>query len=251
MLRAVIVDDENSGVESLKRLLKKNCQDIEVISTAGSVEEGISAIEENNPDVLFLDIELPDGSGFDILEVIEQKNMSVIFTTAHNQYAIRAIKFAALDYLMKPLNSEELIIAVKKLNDHHSKNDNRKEHIKLLQNNIRNSQGENFGKIALPSTEGFMFIEVENIIRCEAQSNYTMFYFVGGEKNLVSKTLGEFEDLLLGCNFLRVHNSHLINMKHAKKYVRGKGGFVVMTDGSMVEVSVRKKEAFIQQLSKV
>lgn len=250
MLKAVIVDDENSGIESLKRLLKKNHSEIEVVATAGSVEEGIAKIEALSPDVLFLDIELPDGSGFDILEVIEQKNLSVIFTTAHNQYAIRAIKFAALDYLLKPLDGEELATAVSKLAEQNP-NDSRREHVRLLQNNIRNTQGDNFGKIALPTTEGFMFVEVENIIRCEAQSNYTQFYFVGGEKNLVSKTLGEFEDLLLGCNFLRVHNSHLINMKHAKKYVRGKGGFVVMSDGAMVEVSVRKKDAFIQQLARV
>lgn len=245
-MNAIIIEDEKNNAERLERMLSRHCPEIILKKTAASVQEGILAINEFNPDILFLDIELPDGTGFEIFDHFSSPAFEVIFTTAFDKFAIKAIKFSAADYLLKPIDKEELIAAVEKvksLKDDSSKSRNisffKEKHKNQLLNNI-----------ALPTSDGYKIVSIDQIIRCEADGNYTRFHLDKNEKILVSKSLKEFEDLLEDCNFCRVHHSHLINMKHAVKYQKGEGGYVIMSDNASVEVSKRKKDQFLKQLFK-
>lgn len=249
MLSAFIVDDEVQSRETLERMLINFCPQVEILGKAASVAEAVTLIDEQQPDVVFLDIEMPGGNGFTLLEHYEELPFEVIFTTAHDLYAINAIKFSALDYLLKPVNIKELQEAVKRAEKKiGSKNENsRTQKIDTLKSNL--SQGDQpFSKIALPTSEGIDFVEIDDIIRVEAERSYSNFHLKSRKKILVSKPLREFEDLLEQCNFFRTHKSHMINLNHLKKYVKGKGGYVIMNDDSHVDVSVRRKEALLQRI---
>ncbi|NAY91302.1 response regulator [Muricauda sp. JGD-17] len=246
---AIIVDDEERHHETLGKMLDNFCPSIEILGDAYNVDEAVGLIHEKNPQIIFLDIEMPGGNGFTLFDHFEEPPFEVIFTTAHDLYAINAIKYAALDYLMKPVNIKELQDAVARATKVIGKKENTTstEKINVLKSNLR-LEDQRFTKIALPSSDGIDFIEAEAIIRAEAERSYSNFYLQNGKKILVSKPLKEYEALLEQCNFFRVHKSHMINLTHLEKYVKGKGGYVIMNDGSHVDVSVRKKDDLLNRL---
>lgn len=246
-MNAVIIDDEKRSRESLELLVKDYCPEVNVLEMADSVATGVEAVKKHKPDILFLDIELQDGTGFDLLEKVAGNNFYVIFTTAFENYALRALKLSAVDYLLKPINADELKAAVKKASDIIDKS-NQESNFQLLLQNLQSNTGMH--KIALPTSEGLTFINVHDIIRCQADGSYTHFFFKSQKKLLVSKKIKEYEELLSPYNFVRVHHSHLVNLDEVTKYVRGDGGYVVMSDGETVYVSKRKKEDFMSALNK-
>ncbi len=245
-IRAIIVEDEARNANSLKKLTEKYCPNIEILSIAPSVEAAIETIRTIDPDLVFLDVELPDGSGFRVIESFPQDKFSVIFVTAYEHYAIKAIKASAIDYLLKPVDIDDLMTAVNKVQLYMDSPENigRKEML------VFNSKQENLlrQKIALPTVEGILFVLQEDIVQCEAEGNYTSFYLTTREKILVSKPLNYFEDVLDNAQFCRSHQSHLVNLSHVKKYVKGRGGYLIMNDGSKIEVSARMKTELLDKL---
>ena len=248
MITAVIVDDERRGREALSNMISEFIQSVEVVAVTDSVEKGIEAIVELNPDLVFLDVELKGETGFDLLEQMMPVNFEVIFTTAHQHYALKAIKFSAIDYILKPVSIEDLKEAVQKA-DHKIRSKSLSQNFNVLLENIK-SQNKKQHKIALSSSEGYMFTEISDILYCTADGNYTYFYTKGSGKILVSKNIKEYETLLNEHNFFRIHRSYLVNMDEVKKYIRGEGGYVIMSDGSSLDVSKRRKEQFISLLAK-
>lgn len=240
MIKAIVIDDEASARETLSIVLSKYCPDVQVVSTADSAQSGIAEIKKHKPELIFLDVEMPYGNGFDLLEKAGEKNFEVIFTTAYDEYAIRAIKFAALDYLLKPINIRELKAAVEKAI---VKKRNESENKNLVETKTR------MKKIALPTAHGQVFVVVDEIIRLQADDNYTHFFLTDGKKLLVSRTMKEFEELLEGNNFSRIHQTHLINIDHIKEYNRNDSE-VKMADGSSIPVSRRNKMDFLKMLEK-
>ena len=238
MLKAIIVDDENGARQSLANILTAKCSNVEVKATADSVSKAMTAIKDIKPDIVFLDIQLHNETGFDLLEKIGNPGFEVIFTTAYDKYAIRAIKFAAVDYLLKPIDTNELLAAVKKAEAKRTLAE-RNDHIRVLLNNRKTeSAGQTIG---LPTMDGFDFVIINDIIRIESTGNYSTFFFANKTSIVASRLLKEFEELLSDSNFFRVHQSHLVNLKHIRKYLKGDGGELMMIDDSMVPVSKRKK----------
>ncbi|MCH8904658.1 MAG: response regulator transcription factor [Bacteroidetes bacterium] len=247
MIHAVIIDDEEKARNNLDNLLKEYCEQVEVVAKEGTIAAGIKAINNSNPDLVFLDVEMRNETGFDLFDKKEDIDFEVIFVTAHHKYAVKAFKFSAMDYLLKPIDIEELKAAVDKIEEKKASSMT-KEKFELLVQNLKNPGGD-MQKIALPSLEGIIFVNLDEIIRCESTANYTNFMLSSGKKILVSKTIKYFDDLLSDYNFFRVHQSHLINLRHISKYVKGEGGHTVMSDGAMVMVSRRKKEPFLKKMS--
>ncbi|MFN5785016.1 MAG: LytR/AlgR family response regulator transcription factor [Flavobacteriia bacterium] len=244
MIKALIIDDENRTRELIAKMITSFGFDIEAIPAGENVKSGIKAIEEIQPDIVFLDIQMPDGTGFDVLKSAKNKSFEVIFITAHEEFAIKAIKFSALDYLLKPIDPSELKAAVEKaIKAIDEKNDETR--FDTLQYNIQPNQKR---RLVLKTQESVYVIELDEIIRCEADRNYTSFFLTGGKKILVSKTLKEYETLLTGHNFLRVQQSHLINLDYVDRYDKGNGGCVVMKDGSEVPLSPAKRDIFFKIL---
>lgn len=244
MKRALIIDDENRTRDLIAKMINSFGLDIEAIPAGENVQSGIDAIEELKPDIVFLDIQMPDGTGFDVLKSVKNKNFEVVFITAHEEFAIKAIKFSALDYLLKPIDPVELKLAVEKAI---KAVDDKKEEsqFEALQYNIQPNQKR---RLVLKTQESVHVIELDQIIRCEADRNYTSFFLLGGKKILVSKTLKEYETLLSSHNFLRIQQSHLINLDYVDRYDKGNGGSVVMKDGSEVPLSPAKREIFFKIL---
>jgi two-component system, LytTR family, response regulator len=246
IFRALIIDDiENSRV-TLAHDLKQYCPQVHVIGEADGVESGIEEIMTKKPDVIFLDIQMGDGTGFDLLTKIKEVTFQVIFTTALDSYGIKAIKFSALDYLLKPIDPDELIKAVGKL-EQDNKNKNVKDSLNLLLENIR-EKGPANKRIALHSLEKVHLVPVQEIVRCESQGAYTIFYLKSGEQILATKNLKEFEQLLEEHSFIRVHHSHLINFAYLKEYIKKDGGYAIMTDKSEVPVSFRKRNNLLDMI---
>jgi len=244
MKKALIIDDENRTRDLIVKMINSFGLEIEAIPGGENVKTGIESIEEHQPDIVFLDIQMPDGTGFDLLKAIPIKNFEVIFITAHEEFAIKAIKFSALDYILKPVDPVELKAAVE-----HAliSLENKKEelHFDTLQHNIQPHQKR---RLVLKTQESVHVVDLEQIIRCEADRNYTSFFLTEGRKILVSKTLKEYETLLSGYNFVRVQQSHLINLDFIDRYDKGNGGSVVMKDGSEVPLSPAKREVFFKIL---
>lgn len=246
MFRAVIIDDiENSRI-SLANDLQNYCPQIKIIGEADSVQTGIKEIKNKNPEVVFLDIQLGDGTGFDILEYLGNFNFQVIFTTALDSYGIKAVKFAALDYLLKPVDPDELVIAVNKL-EKNLVNDKFKDNLSLLLENIKDISPAN-KRIALNSADKVHLIYVNDIIRCESQGSYTIFYLKNRDQIIDTKNLKEYEMLLEEYSFIRIHHSHLINFNYLKEYVKKDGGYAVMSDNSQIPVSFRKKNNLLDMM---
>ena len=242
-IKALIVDDEELARKNLEILLSDYCPIVEVIGTAANAREAKRFISTNHIDLLLLDIEMPNGSGFDLLESLEDEiNFKIIFITAYHEYALKAFKYSAVDYLLKPINPDELQEAISKVRpgeDHESK-----AKIETLIDNIQR-KGELINKIALPSMEGLQFVNLDDIIYCESLDNYTQFYLLDGRRIMVSKTIKYFEEALDESRFYRVHRSNIINLKYIDKYVKGEGGYVVMKQGQRIPVSRRRKDSFL------
>lgn len=245
-LTAIIIDDEVRSRQSLKQKILLNCSDVEVIAECENGEQGIQAIEDKKPDIVFLDVEMPRMNGFTMLQQLRNRNFELIFTTAYDHYAIRAIKFSALDYLVKPVEVEDLctaIEAVKQKRKQHSNN----ERLETLLYNLMTEKNQP-NRIAIPSLEGLQFIEVSDIIYLEAESNYTIIYLKPSQKITVSKTLKDFEELLPQHIFIRIHHSWIINKNHVQKYLKGEGGQVIMSNGKTLDVARRKKDEFMKAI---
>lgn len=247
-IKSIIIDDEPHNLENLNRLLEKNCPNVQVIGMASSADEGLELIVKERPDLVFLDIEMPIKSGFDLLQSITNISFEIIFITAYSQYALQAIKTCALDYLMKPVAISELKVAVTKVSKLvEKKRENFK--LKALVDNLKNINLPQ--KIALPTAEELHFVTINDIVRCKGENNYTMFFLANGNSVLVSRTLKEWDDLLSAHQFIRTHQSHLINSLHVKSYVKKDGGYILMNDGSMVSVSKNKKENTLNQIASI
>jgi two-component system LytT family response regulator len=242
-MKILIVDDEAHCTDHLLSLINKKTLNKSEIDVCNNSKEALKLMINKSYDLVFLDIEMPFLNGFDLLETIPEINFHVIFTTAFDKYALKAIKFSALDYLLKPIEEEEFYIALDKFLKQESKVD--KKQFSSLIDNVRNKK---FNKIAIPSMDGIEFVEVNDIIRCKSDSNYTRLFLVNKREIISSKTLKEYELLLKEYGFSRVHNSDMINLAHIKKYIKGDGGQVIMNDGSEVEVSRRRKEEFLSGL---
>jgi two-component system LytT family response regulator len=246
-IKIIIIDDEPRGRSTLQQMLAQY-SDLEVVSTAASAEEGIAEIKKWSPDLIFLDIEMPFQTGFDMLEQMHPIDFEVVFVTAFDQYAIKAFKYNAVDYLLKPVDWDELERVLDKVRAQRlSKPGAPARQFEEVLHKLRNLH-TNFDKLALPTSDGLIFIQISDIIRLQSDSNYTQFYLVGNEKILVTRTLGEYDELLKDHNFCRVHHSHLINLAQIKRYVKNDGGYALMTDDSKVEISRRKKDEFLQML---
>ncbi|MFC4634312.1 LytR/AlgR family response regulator transcription factor [Dokdonia ponticola] len=244
MIKAILIDDDKNLREGMKGLLTRFAPSIKIIGEADSVTTGIEVIDALEPQVVFLDIQLTDGTGFDILEKLSERNKTiktnVVFITAHEQYAIKAFRFSALDFLLKPVDPEELQKVIEKIEAVIEKK-NDYSHIDLLLENIRKNV-DNFKRIALSTSDGIHLFDISDIIRCESADNYTKFYIKNTKPVLISKTLKEYEELLKEHNFERIHQSHLINLNYLKSYIKKDGGYVVMTDESRLPISQRKRE---------
>lgn len=243
-MKALIIDDEKRTRELIAKMIESFDLGIETFPIGESVETGIKAIEQVRPDLVFLDIQMPDGTGFDLLKMIPQKNFEVIFITAHEEFAIKAIKFSALDYILKPVDTDDLKEAVlRAINTiDHKKEESQFE---ALNQNMQPTQKR---RLVLKTQESVHVVDLDRIIRCEADRNYTSFFLTEGKKILVSKTLKDYETLLTGHNFLRVQQSHLINLDFVDRYDKGNGGSVVMKDGSEVPLSPAKRDIFFKIL---
>lgn len=260
MIRSVIVDDEEKSRKLLRNLIKDYCDQVEVVDMADSMDSAIQVIKKNKPDLLFLDIEMPDGNGFDLLENIGGLQPEVIFTTAYDQYAIQAIHFSVMDYLLKPINIDELKAAVKKVEkkiNEQVEKQSINQSLKVLLENHKAQTSDR--KIGLPTQNGINFVPIKDIIMCKAEGNYSIIYLIGRQhQEIVSKTLKEFEDMLKDFNFFRVHRSYLVNLNHIKEYSRtnqsadydGDGGSVVMVNNAHIPVSRDKRKYLLDRFSR-
>ncbi len=245
MIKAIIVDDEPYCCEALATLLERYCPEVKVADICYSGEAAIAAIREQKPQLLFLDIEMPQMNGFELLEKLPEINFELIFTTSYDQYAIKAIRFSALDYLLKPIDREELQKAVQKAISRLSSP--LPQQLEILWQKINHSSSP-VQKIALPTMEGLQMVALDSIISCASDSNYTVFFLKNKQKIIVSRTLKDVEEMLSEHRFIRVHHSYIVNMNEIAKYMKGEGGYLVMSDGSSVDVSRSKKEMLLKKL---
>lgn len=249
MIKAIIIDDEKHCCDSLSWQLGKYCPEIELAAVCNNATEGINQIKIQEPQLVFLDVEMPGGSGFEMLEKIGEIHFNIIFTTAFDQYALRAIKFGALDYLMKPIDKDELKTAVEKFN-------NQGGHISMQQltallTHTRKNTDHAFQKIALPTLHSYELVSLNEILVCESNSNYTNIRLKNGKNIVVSKTLKEIEELLDKPPFFRVHHSYLVNLQFAIRYIKGEGGTLVLLNDTSIPVSRNKKEELLQLITQL
>jgi two-component system LytT family response regulator len=244
MKKILIIDDEKPTREFIRRMLESFKLNAAIFIDGENVESGIKAIEEVQPDLVLLDIQMPDGNGFDVLRRTQYKKFKVIFITAFQEFAIQAIKFSAMDYILKPIDMDELQSSVNRaLEAIHQKAD--ESQFSVLQNNIQPNQKR---KLVLKTLESIHVVDIETIIRCEADKNYTSFFLADGKRILVSKTLKDYDTMLSGHNFFRAQQSHLININFIERYDKQDGGYVIMKDGASVPLSPAKKDQFFQLL---
>ena len=245
MIKTILLDDEAHCRESLSIQLEKYCPEVQLLAQCSSAEQGLRAIAQFDPDLVFLDVEMPVINGFEMLQQLPEIRFEVIFTTGFDFYAIQAIRFSALDYLLKPIDKDELRKAVAKVGQR--KKPMLAEQLDILMNRLGNKPTP-LQKIALPTFEGYELVPINNILYCCAESNYTRIILKETGKILISRTLKEIEELLEGQDFLRIHHSYLINLKEIVRYVRGEGGYVVMSDNAPIAVSRSRKGALLKIL---
>ncbi len=248
MIRCILIDDEKNALEMMEWLLKTYCPQVEIMAMCSSAEQGIEAIRKFKPDVVFLDIEMPKMNGFDMLEQFDKLTFDVVFCTAYDQFAIRAFKYSALNYLLKPVDPEDLKATVQRIEER--KTVPTKEQFELLLQNMQQQAKTTPQRIALTTNDGLIFVPTADIIYCEAESNYTSVVLDGGKKILVSKVLKEIDEALSGPDFYRVHSSFLINLNRIKKFVRGDGGYIIMDNDATVSISRSRKQEFMELFSK-
>jgi len=247
MQRVIIVEDEARSREFLADILAEHCPTLQVVGMASNVAEAVAAIRDQRPDLVFLDIELQTGTGFDVLEQISGEQPSIIFTTAYDHYAIKAIRFSAVDYLLKPIDVDELKGAVARTRDLQQRSSNQQT-LDVLMHNLKQLRANENPTITLSVAEGIEFIPLREIIRLEAAGAYTNFLLKAGRKMMVSKNLKEYETMLGEHNFMRVHNSHIINLAEVKRFVKSDGGYAVMSDDAQVVISPKKKDDFVRMM---
>jgi two-component system LytT family response regulator len=248
-MKLIIIDDEARARKSISDLLKLIPNNIELVAEAENVSTGIAAINKHQPDLILLDINMPDGTGFDLLKKLDNPNFKIIFITAYEEYAVKAFEFSAIDYLLKPVDPKKLFDAINKA---HQLVEQENVSLKLnaLFANLENSATEN-KKLVLKTAENIYIVNTNDIIRCESDGGYTQFYIIDGKKILVSRNLKDFEDMLDGFGFYRIHQSHMINIKYIDHYSKIDGGAVVMKDNSNIPVSRRKKDSFLKLLEMI
>ncbi|MBL7835945.1 MAG: response regulator transcription factor [Bacteroidetes bacterium] len=246
MLKAVIIDDIEQARRTLKKDFEVYAPEIEVIGEASGVIEGVKLLRNIQPDVVFLDIQMQDGSGFDLLDLIQEINFRIIFITASDAHAIKAFRYAAIDYLLKPVDPDELKLAIQKLKE---KSSSENEKYKLLNESLKTDNKQS--RLALHTQEKIHVVNIADIIRCESNINYTEFHFTDGKKLMVTKTLKEFEDLLSEHGFFRVHQSHLINTAYLREFIKSDGGSIRMENGHIIPVSTRKKAQVLEMIEKL
>jgi two-component system LytT family response regulator len=247
-MTAIIVDDEKHCREVLELLLNKHCSHVRILGSCTGAGEAMAILEKETPDVLFLDIEMPGMNGFELLENISRQNFEIVFTTAYNEYAIKAIKHSALDYLLKPVDKDELVQAIERVQEHKKlKASQRIDNLLELLNARKQNK-----RFAVPTMEGLIMVDSETILYCESDSAYCKIFFKHAAKPLViSKTLKEVEEVLQGLDFCRIHHSYFINMTCVQSYIRGEGGEVVLNNGVHLPVSRTKKKDFLNLLEKI
>lgn len=246
-MKAIIVDDEERARRSLETLLAAHCPQVSVSEQCPNVPKAVLAIKQHQPDVVFLDIDMPEFSGFELLNFFDSVNFEIVFVTAHSEYAVQAFEYSAVDYLLKPVQVEKLQASVEKVKSRMSSH-NMKQRLEMLQQNF---QSDEFSRIAVPVSDGLLFVEVSNIAQLEAEGAYTHVYMADGSKLLVSKKLKFFEDLLgKRRNFFRIHRSHLINLNYVKKYNRLES-FIEMDNGTSMPVSKERKKEFEESFSEI
>ncbi len=248
MISCILVDDESNSLEMTEWLLKTYCPGVTIEAMCNSAEKGIEAINKFKPDVVFLDIEMPHMNGFDMLEQFDKLTFDVVFTTAYDQFAIKAFKYSALNYLLKPVDPEDLKETIRRIEE--KKTSPTKEQIDLLMQSVKNVSKQPVSRVALTTNDGMIFVSTNEILYCQAESNYTSVVLLGGKKIVVSKVLKDIDETLSGPDFFRVHNSYLININHIKKFVRGDGGYVIMDDGTSIGISRSRRQEFMELFSK-
>lgn len=248
MIDVLIIEDEVNSRRMLREMFHKHCPQINIVGEANSVKSGLNAIMEQKPKLVFLDIELQSGTSFEILEKLPEINFELVFTTAFDHYALKAIKFCAIDYLLKPIDLIELRVAIAKAEKRLNR-DYLNRNLEVLLNNMKSESQYNH-KIALPTSEGLIFVRVNDIIYCESSGSYTHFFLKQPNKIVTSKHLKEYEDLLSGYNFFRIHKSYLVNLNEIQKYIRGDGGHLIMSNGASLNISKQRKEDFLNHYSR-
>lgn len=250
MLRALIIDDEPNNIDNLTALLGKHCPDVIMAGSAGQADEGKKLILELGPDLVFLDIQMPGKNGFDLLSSLDSYGFEIIFVTAYDQYGIQAVKFAALDYLLKPVNIEELKKAVQKAVE---KSRLKKQNLQLenLIHLLKQQQQKEEHRIALPTARETRFAYPADIVRCESSNNYSFFYFSSGEKLIVSRPIYEYEELLTPYGFIRCHQSHLVNKKYIRSWIKEDGGYLLLSDNTQLPVSRQRKDIIKTELENI
>ena len=248
MIRCILIDDESNSLEMMEWLLKTYSPQVKIEAMCNSASRGIEAINQYKPDIVFLDIEMPHMNGFDMLEQFDKIFFDVVFCTAYDQFAIRAFRYSALNYLLKPVDPDDLKETMRRLEE--KKSAPSRDQIDLLLQNMRQAAKPTVQRIALTANDGMIFVSTEDILYCQAESNYTSVVLKGGKKILVSKVLKDIDETLTGNDFFRVHNSFLINLNHIIKFVRGEGGYVVMDDGATIGISRSRRQDFMEQFSK-
>ncbi len=244
MLKAIIIDDEPDCVKLLALQLKMYCPQVQVVAECTESELGYTKIKELQPDLVFLDIEMPVMNGFQLLEKLGDIQFSLVFVTAYDQFAVKAFRFSALDYLLKPIDGKDLKAAVEKAE---KRSWPQTQQLSLLKQQLQNGDKVLPDKIALPYQNGVTFAEIKNVVYCESDNNYTRIHTVDGSKYMVAKTLGDIQEVLEERNFLRVHRQYLINLNHIKKYVRGGGNYVILSNNQSIPVARNQKEKLIEK----
>jgi two-component system LytT family response regulator len=246
-MRAILVDDEPDGIRTLKKLLELHCPDVEIVGTCANAVIAEQKLAETQPDLVFLDVQMPGKSGLDMLAGLTEMNFKVIFVTAHNEYVLQALQFSAVDYLMKPVDEDRLVEAVQRAKER-LKQEKDTEQTETLLHNINKAGSPLEMRLCLPTLKGFSVVKLEEIVYCEAQRSYTIFRLADNKTVMISKPLFDYDRLLADTIFFRIHKSFLINLLHVKEYIRGEGGTVVMSNGMEIEVSRRKKEMFLAKV---
>jgi two-component system, LytTR family, response regulator len=246
-IKAILIDDEPRGLASLQKLLQLNCPEVEVVACCNSAEVAKDAITQWNPQLVFLDIAMPGKTGLDLLRELQEINFEIIFVTAHNNYMTQAFHFSAVDYILKPVDDELLVEAVKRAGKRIEAKTGGLP-VETFLHNMGHKSGSQKMKLCIPSLKGFRVIDIQDIVYCEASGNYTNFHFTNQPLVCASKPIHEYEELLADCNFVRIHKSFLANLEHIKEYIRGEGGSVILSNGLEVEVSRRKKDILMTRM---
>lgn len=252
MIRSVIIDDEVRSCHALAKMLREYCRDVDVVGMAHTVDDGVGVIRQEQPSLVFLDIQMPGGNGFQLLNNVAASAFKVVFVTAYDNYALTAFRYEALDYLLKPIDIDDLVASVNRFRTGYNSN------AAMHNHSVQRSAVPNViqplsppCRIAVATSHDIQFIEVENILRLQSERNYTTFHLTDGSSLMVARTLKEYEETLGSVSFFRIHQSHIINLKKVVRYIKGKGGYAVLCDGSTVEVSPARKVEFLKQIQHI